>query len=277
MNAILERISDAELEEEKRKSEEEIRSIDNEAEELRRREQEDEKLVAIAHQASERLGYNVLQEHLQKQQEQQREAEKDKREAIHKHLEMMDVLGAFNTLPFKKTTVEAYKKAKMAKEKRRQFLSRFKAIAANGLCFSVLFSLPGACVGGVFYWLFSEGSKGSFHQGVAIGLGLSLAMGLLYAFSLLFDERGDPLIASDALIVKRVFLFLWHCMPLKNWSKPIPIPILQTALQINERLPGAKFFIEELKEDPFLIAHYGDRDYYIAVWDEPGFEARPVA
>lgn len=201
-NIILERINGVALEEEKKECREVIRDMAKEK--MKQMEQGRESLSAVARQASEQLGFNVLKEHL-----------RNKRETSLKHLKhlkMMDVLGAVNALPFKNETVESYKKVKIAKEAEKQEESVWEGL------------------GRVFLGITPNESH-----------------------------------------------FRWERESLGDYSKPVPIAILQTALQIKKRLPGVKFYIEELSHDPFLIAYYGNRDYYIAVWDEPGFEARPAA
>lgn len=75
----------------------------------------------------------------------------------------------------------------------------------------------------------------------------------------------------------------WKEIPLDKYQKPVPMFVLNKAVQIAETLPTAEFTIEELSvtrsriqldPDPFLIVSYGDERYYVEVWDEPSFEAK---
>lgn len=49
------------------------------------------------------------------------------------------------------------------------------------------------------------------------------------------------------------------------------------ASEIKDRVPDAEFYTESLQDtkyhyDPFLIVRFGDEEYYIEAWMEPGFE-----
>lgn len=73
----------------------------------------------------------------------------------------------------------------------------------------------------------------------------------------------------------------WRMRSLTGYDKPIPQPVLKTALRIRTSLPRADFevyeFFQEEVLDPFLVVSYGDTKYLIEVWDEPDFEAEPSA
>lgn len=69
----------------------------------------------------------------------------------------------------------------------------------------------------------------------------------------------------------------WQKQSLSEYPHAIPEFAVQIAVQIKEACPDAQFsvqFLSEPKADPFLIAYIGKEIYYVAAWDEPGFEGR---
>jgi len=73
------------------------------------------------------------------------------------------------------------------------------------------------------------------------------------------------------------FEWTWKRTALKDYQQPVPLGVLQLALRIAERLPEAKFSVDQLSThgklqvDPFLVVLMGPMEYYIAQWDEPTF------
>lgn len=73
--------------------------------------------------------------------------------------------------------------------------------------------------------------------------------------------------------------FEWVTTPLQHYSRPIPKTILDIAVTIKEKYGTDVFFmVDELRHrerclDPFLIVHYRQQNFYIAVWDEPTFKS----
>ena len=70
----------------------------------------------------------------------------------------------------------------------------------------------------------------------------------------------------------------WVSCPISSYKNPIPEYVLMKALDIKKALPGVVFTVVELQvaqvpQDPFLVASFGDEDFYIEVWDEPEFES----
>lgn len=70
----------------------------------------------------------------------------------------------------------------------------------------------------------------------------------------------------------------WRVKPLKGYETAVPQFVLTQAIAIAARCPGAQFFVDEFVRngevlDPFLIVRAGQEEHYIAVWDEPKFEA----
>jgi hypothetical protein len=68
------------------------------------------------------------------------------------------------------------------------------------------------------------------------------------------------------------------------YERYVPVHVLNLALQVQELVPGAVFYVDELQHifqqilralpDPFLSVELGAEKYFIAVWDEREFEAK---
>jgi len=103
-------------------------------------------------------------------------------------------------------------------------------------------------------------------------------------------------VAATTMIVAAVMLGTWilECIDVWEWgwaalekfSAPVPEFALQSALEIRERCPEARFFVSYLVQmrdiaisgDPFLVvASSKGRRYYIEVWNEPSFAGRRMA
>jgi len=84
----------------------------------------------------------------------------------------------------------------------------------------------------------------------------------------------DPASAVEVLVTSFVRA-TWRCTKLRG---EIPEFALSRAVEIKERLPKARFYVEELmvdkRYDPFLIVACGRERFYIDVWDEPEFESQ---
>ena len=77
--------------------------------------------------------------------------------------------------------------------------------------------------------------------------------------------------------------FSWLVIALEKYRKAVPLSVIETAVRIKEEVPTVEFFVEELRKkvaftspkvvgDPFLFVKLGAGKYYLAQWDEPGFE-----
>lgn len=105
---------------------------------------------------------------------------------------------------------------------------------------------------------------------------------------LCFARFGYDMISEDS---ERAGRLNWSVVPLSAYHKPIPIDILQTAVQLREKFgPDVQLFVDELERrkvvvDPFLLVTFGQRDdfrrqsrfirgeeFYVAVWNEPKFK-----
>ncbi|TSC84436.1 MAG: hypothetical protein G01um101417_242 [Parcubacteria group bacterium Gr01-1014_17] len=74
----------------------------------------------------------------------------------------------------------------------------------------------------------------------------------------------------------------WKITPLKEYSGPVPGFALATAKEIHQRVCGATFFIDEMivekvQRDPFLVVRGDGEEYYVEVWEEPGYEQKRKA
>lgn len=117
-----------------------------------------------------------------------------------------------------------------------------------------------------------------------IGLGISLVGFILSLVGVLLVNT--PI----AFFVGGIFSFIvmgvgysssitkweWGVVSLRDYLPPVPEFALQRATEIKQQFPGTEFFIHQLgaRRDPFLVVLNGSEEYFIAVWDEPRFDAR---
>jgi hypothetical protein len=94
-----------------------------------------------------------------------------------------------------------------------------------------------------------------------------------------FEERAslNPTSAVEVMITSFVRV-AWRGTKLAKFRGEIPEFALSRAIEIKERLPKARFYVEELtvdkRYDPFLVVACGRERFYIDVWDEPEFETQ---
>lgn len=80
---------------------------------------------------------------------------------------------------------------------------------------------------------------------------------------------------------------VWRTVELKDYKGPVPEFALATAVELHQRVPQAKLFIEELVitkrerqpfvNDPFLKVTLDDEVHYLEVWKEPGYKQERMA
>ncbi len=63
------------------------------------------------------------------------------------------------------------------------------------------------------------------------------------------------------------------------WDAGTPEFVQHTGDEITGQVPGAEVYVEKLTVneqvvDPFLVIVHGDEEYYVEVWDEPGFDKK---
>lgn len=71
----------------------------------------------------------------------------------------------------------------------------------------------------------------------------------------------------------------WNRYAVGEYRNVIPEGVLSVALAVKERLPDVTLIVDALElerrgDEPFLVAHLGLAEFYIAVWDEPSFTAK---
>lgn len=133
-----------------------------------------------------------------------------------------------------------------------------------------------ACVAGiaVIVWLgalmvllgcvFAGAAAGAFYSAVTFVIAVAVSI------------AGGILAAQTGLERK------WKMTEIANYAKPIPTYALQTAVDVTQSCPPARFYVCSLKQeqtvlDPFLVVRAGGEEYYLEVWNEPGFnEEREV-
>lgn len=108
---------------------------------------------------------------------------------------------------------------------------------------------------------------------------------LLYQNDVMHDVRVEEIGRLEPRIGQSM---PWHSLSewieteLSKYSGYVPDSALDKALKIKQKFPGAEFFIQRLENnpDPFLIVRSAgsrwnsNENYYLAVWDEPGFMKR---
>jgi hypothetical protein len=97
----------------------------------------------------------------------------------------------------------------------------------------------------------------------------------------MLGEKFHALLIQDRWGQPWEYLTIWKREAIENYSEPIPEFVLNKAVQIKQRVPEVKIFIEHLEFglDPFLVVTTGERwkdqeTEYIEVWAEPKFEGR---
>ena len=76
----------------------------------------------------------------------------------------------------------------------------------------------------------------------------------------------------------------WKAIPIAGYKEWVPESVVGLALEIKSLLPGAMFSVVSFMPqnvimrtlDPFLRLDYEGHGYYVAVWDEPGFNDKLV-
>ena len=107
---------------------------------------------------------------------------------------------------------------------------------------------------------------------------ISVGAAVLSAISLVYF--------SSAISTYRIIPAKWKREYLNDLGQEVPTFVLQTALDIKEAIPSAEFKLDIFEpgrkvnrpitiwDDPFLIVCLGGHEFYIEVWNEPGFDTR---
>lgn len=117
---------------------------------------------------------------------------------------------------------------------------------------------------------------------VTVAVALIAAIGFGVAALVLWNSDWTVGIAATLLVAiptAMFFLFkacIWEVTPIAHYRQAVPDFALQTALDLKAKLPEVELFIESFEKrkvhDPFLVAVYGGKWYYLEVWNEPGFK-----
>jgi hypothetical protein len=163
-----------------------------------------------------------------------------------KGTQLASALNKLGISVFTKRSVERYKEQKLNMVNGPIVQKRKRKIKIGALLL-----LPGLCF---FIW--------SCIIGGATGLFVSI-------FSLCAMVLGVSLLNFP-------FTWRWKKYPISHYKGFIPMSVLETAAKIKKELQDVEIYVEALekekKRDPFILVSYGDREYYIDVWDEPEFK-----
>lgn len=166
-------------------------------------------------------------------------------------LDLRAALDEIGTPPFTTESVEHYNENR-AEQANRGLFCRLARVAFVVSVFGAILCPGPACLG----WIIA--------MEISIGFGIGFVVCVVAAVRLtnfVIEERG-----------------WWLATSLTDYAEPVPKFVLDLAFQIKERLPQVKFSVDcfiqkNMTPDPFLVVHYGDKHHFIAVWDEPKFEA----
>ncbi len=223
------------------------------------------------------LGYNLLYDTIHKPQVDEK---------------LMAVFKKICLFPFKPDLVDKYKEHILiadGREKKPLFLRWFsedslrKAVSGDGGWLTILMVIS-AVVGVVATGAFFLTS--GIHQTL-----ITLAISVI-VFSLLYSLGSMVSQANDYCSGR------WHSTRLREYEKPIPEFVLQTALDLQTKLPEAQSLHVEwfepgydserttvstalsgalkIFDDPFLVMKYGDKLYYMEVWNESRFKKERI-
>ncbi len=174
----------------------------------------------------------------------------------------VDVLTELDMSPFSAESVAKYKKValKDARKNRTKFWERNIYVIEsvfNALLYVLLVSLAGCIMGPVIgsFW-----GVGGAVFAVCVKTCILMIVAIV-GLAVLFGDIND---------------LEWQKAAIANYQGEIPEFVLRKAIQIKQGVPGVEFFVEHIgkKEDPFLLARYQGKEYYIEVWDEPKFESQ---
>ncbi|MGD0900961.1 MAG: hypothetical protein ABR915_24275, partial [Thermoguttaceae bacterium] len=194
----------------------------------------DGELRTLATEAREKLGYRVLESHLEA-----RKAAFDAHDAVARAMEELQIF------PYTAESVAEYKRQAKEKAEQPPFLL-ILATSAFALGFLQLVAWLVTLAFASQTWLMIAGI-------LLLGLGL--------ACCLICDRSG--------LLIKA----RWLRHGISSYPRPIPEFALQSALDLKTKCPGLDFFVDEMQVkqvvDPFLVAvdRHGN-EYFLEVWNE---------
>lgn len=199
----------------------------------------DDGLLSLSQQAKDVLGYTGL------------ETEIKKDNSLEK------ALIELNIKPFTRDSVEKYQNM-MVKKTENEFLINkiIKIISYLTIVFGIIAFTT------IILSFFVDNYKD-----IALLVAGAHGMVAIILFTLSLSYLWDKQVSAN-----------WNIISLKNYEKPIPEYVLQTALDIKAKVPDVYFRVSELRTrvrknlDPFLIVSNFEKEYYIEVWNEPKFQ-----
>ena len=170
-----------------------------------------------------------------------------------KSLTLREMLDKAGTRPFTYESVEKYKQEITKNANPRFLFLHGVARVAFNVCIFGAFICSGPALLG---WFVSWKIGLAFFGGLFAFLGIGISL----------EGRATKYPGS------------WKITSLKGYGEAVPEFVLYQAIELKEGLPDAEFFVYQFVQnekvlDPFLVICQGNEKHFIAVWDEPKFEA----
>lgn len=189
-------------------------------------------------------------------------------QATRSRASLLEAMQSLQVDPFLPNSVQRYKRWKAFRHTPisshvMEVLLLLSNYLLSGIFFITLIVMAASILVpiGLFFW-----------YGALVGL---LSSGEYFLYIVLFLIVTFALSQLPTKIIIRTAE--WKLVPIECYEAAIPEFVLQTALDIKERCPEAKFFVDELRyktmfPDPFLVVQSEDgSQFYLEVWNEPGF------
>src|SRR5688572_2103233 len=188
---------------------------------------------ALSEAADRVLGYSLLGE-------------------IDRQMKLRSALDELGVAPFTEESVERYKQAVLAEANKQIGKGRALTLLTWIATAVALICLGPALLGWFVSWK----------------VGLASVIGFAVACAVCGVTNGTTVTAEAT----------WNVTPLVGYRTPVPKTVLKTAVALKRRLPQVELTVHELVQrervlDPFLAARLGETTYFVAVWDEPKFDA----
>ena len=171
---------------------------------------------------------------------------------IDRQMKLRSALDELGVSPFTDESVERYKQAVLVEANKRIGKGRMLAVLSGIGVVIALICFGPALLGWFVSWKVGLGSLIGFIAGCAI----------------CGATNGTAITEAAA----------WEVTPLVGYRSRVPKAVLRTAVALKRRLPQVELTVHELLQrervlDPFLAARLGETTYFVAVWDEPAFDA----
>lgn len=196
-------------------------------------------LVALGREAAQTLGYDRLER------------------ALGSDTELLRTFGELGCLPFTPESVSGYKADHQRRTLPKVLYFRPVVLLLASLAAFVAVSSIG--------WITLGWIVRPFYSFIALSALILCASCSIWLFNIQWPEPVGQ----------------WEMGSFSGHTGDIPVPMIELAMAIKEQHPEAKLYVEEFRRgalvlDPFLVVQGKGRDYYIAVWDEPGFAGERI-